>query len=436
MIRDRVVAATFLSSLVIVCGSTFAQQHPSSPPDEVNVRKPGMVSPESGAVVVTLKPGMFWLGDAADELATRHGKILVRCGLPDQVGEVQTRSLSGRSIQLPDNLDGIRQIAALSDSEVVELSPEVLLLRSRKGDCDEPLTITAEHVPGMGVPIDRLVDVHALDVRLFQTGQNRLAGAGFLGWAWDAIYYWASHEGVGREIYVQEQSSTGLGVNSVPGRLLRKVAIEDAGGTLEISDLWMDDSSNKAGPRLTSGPAAKLEVDFDGDGVVDVVCFSGVKGEEFGTAPLVVLSGKNGREIGKLDGYEFVVTEDASGQKRVTTLGREGYRRYEVDTDGRLTLRSSAPLDEEEAKPLLGQSKAGRPTVTTLGLKAADRVIADFVLPHRPSNLVNPAFQELKVLQPIGERMSLPPGGVKALQGARVLLNYQPGPKGKAAQTP
>jgi len=62
--------------------------------------------------------------------------------------------------------------------------------------------------------------------------------------------------------------------------------------------------------------------------------------------------------------------------------------------------------------------------------------MADFVLPHRPANLYRQALQELKVVAPIGEEMSLPPGGVKEPLGTRVLLDYRRQPAKPGTRAP
>lgn len=399
----------------------------------------GQVPPARHLIVRETEPGVVLVDRssrwALDELAGRTNTIVLYWNF------FSLEKLVPRTgtMEVPAGPEGIRKFAAAAGYALRELSPRVMCAKPSSEVSDEPILITAQVIPGMGVSLDANISSEDLEWELLRSASDSVRNnvhASMFGSAWIATYYWPTREGNGHEFYVQQQSSTGLTVNYPPHRYLRKVAVASAGDELEITDLWLDRYGKEPQARIVTGPVAELEVDFDGDGVIDVVCFSGVSGEQFGGSPLIVLSGKTGDEIGRLDGYEFVITEDVAGHKRISTLGREGYRTYALDNEGKLTLGRSAPLDNEGARPLLEQAQAGKATVSTLGLKADDRVIADFVLPHRPANLISHALQELKVLKPIGERMSLPPGGVKALQSVRVLLNYEPDPKGGGSRAP
>ncbi len=372
---------------------------------------------------------------ALDELARVSRVTMLYWHFFDWRGPVPRSAV----VRVPEGVDGVNQLARAAGYTIRRLAPQVLLADSSGCSTGEPVVITARLVPDMGGSVDASIPLENLEWELLRTAWDSVRNnvhPTLFGSPWIATYYWPTREGHGREFYVQQQSTSGLSVNGPPQRYLRKVSVEVNGGTLEVKDLWTDERGTEPQARIVSGPVSELDLDFDGDGVVDVVCFSGVRGEQFGNSPLIVLSGRTGDEIGRLNGYEFVITEDASAHKKITTLGREGYRHYEVDNEGQVTLRDSAPLDDEGARPLLQQAKAGKGTVSTLGLKADDHVVADFVLPHRPANLISHALQELKVLTPIGERMSLPPGGVKQLQGARVLLDYRPKPMEPAVPAP
>jgi hypothetical protein len=403
----------------------------------------GQVPPTQHLIVRQAEPGFVvldksqpgWSESALDELARETNLVVLYSHF---FSPVRTMPRAG-TVKLPTGVPGLEQFAAAAGYTLRRLSPRVVLAEARGGDSDEPILITAtlskvgEAAPDKSLP---LVDLEWELLRTASDSVRNNVHASIFGSAWVATYYWPTREGHGREFYVQQQSSTGLTVNTPPQRYLRKVAVEEASGALEITDLWLDKHGKEPQARIITGPVAEFELDFDGDGVADVLCFSGVSGEQFGGSPLIVLSGNTGDEIGRLDGYEFVITEDVVGHKKISTLGREGYRTYALDNERKLTLGRSAPLDDEGARPLLEQAQAGEATVSTLGLKAADRVIADFVLPHRPANLISHALQELKVLKPIGERMSLPPGGMKTLQGVRVLLNHEPEPKGGGSRAP
>jgi hypothetical protein len=397
------------------------------------------VPPARHLIVREVEPGVVLVDRssrwALDELANRTNTIVLYWNFFSPEKLVPRTG----TMEVPGGPEGNREFAAAAGYALRELSPRVIRAEPSSEVSDGPILVTAQLVRGMGSSPAPNIPAKDLEWELLRSASDSIRNnvhASIFGSAWIATYYWPTREGHGHEFYVQQQSSTGLTVNYPPQRYLRKVSVESVGGALELTDLWLDRYGKEPQARFITGPVAELELDFDGDGVVDVVCFSGVSGEQFGGSPLIVLSGKTGDEIGRLNGYEFVIAEDVAGRKRISTLGRDGYRIYALDSEGELVLERSAPLDDEAARPLLEQAQAGKATVSTLGLNAADRVIADFVLPHRPANLISHALQRLKVLTPIGERMSLPPGGVKQLQGARVLLDYRPKPMEPAVPAP
>ncbi len=424
-IRLRIVVLVAL--LGFVTAQIMRSQVPPARHRIVREVEPGVV------LVDKSQPG--WQGSALDELARKADTVVLYWHF---FNPGQTMPRTG-TVTLPAGMRGLEQFAAAAGYALRRLSPRVVRAEPSADGNDEAILITTQLVPGMGGSLDANIPLGELEWEFLRSASDSIRNnvhASIFGSAWIATYYWPAREGHGHEFYLQQQSSTGLTVNYPPQRYLRKVSVESVGGALELTDLWLDRYGREPQARIITGPVAELELDFDGDGVVDVVCFSGVSGEQFGGSPLIVLSGKTGNEIGRLDGYEFVIAEDVAGRRKISTLGREGYRIYALDNEGELPLERSAPLDDEAARPLLEQAQAGKATVSTLGLKAADRVIADFVLPHRPANLISHALQELKVLTPIGERMSLPPGGVEQLQGARVLLDYRPKPMEPAVPAP
>ena len=144
-------------------------------------------------------------------------------------------------------------------------------------------------------------------------------------------------------------------MNYPPQRYLRKVSVETVGGTLEVRDLWMDEGGKEPQAHIIDGPVGELELDFDGDGIVDVVCFSGSPGYDGAVRPLHVLSGRTGREIGTIEGFEVAIIEGAGGQRQFITLDRDGYRTYGLTESGKLEMEHFERADADTAEPLLVQ---------------------------------------------------------------------------------
>jgi hypothetical protein len=234
---------------------------------------------------------------------------------------------------------------------------------------------------------------------------------------WFAVYYWPSTEAAGKELYAVTQSSGMLHPQAPPSRGVTKYRIEHEGERGTLRPLWHS---------ACEGPVAELELDFDGDDVIDVVCFSGSPGSQQRSEPLVVLSGKTGEEIGKLDGYEVVISETAGGAKKFSTFQHDGYRTYVLGEDGKLALRRFVEADTFGDPPLLSpRRKAAQGEHVVAALRPGERVIHNFVVRPAPVT-VDTEFEKVPVLGAVGERLTLPPGGAKALEAAHVLFDYQP----------
>lgn len=354
----------------------------STAQDHGEKSRPLLVEKAPGEVAINSQMGSYWVRQAADLLAVRYGRILVRCGVIETLSESTERLLLGDPIRLPDSLDAVRRLAALSDSELVELSPEVVLLRSRQGVCDEPLLMTSERVSEIGAPLDPAIDLHALDVKLFQSIGTRVLGSHVLFEPhWNGLVYWASREGQGRELYVLTPSTAYLSPQEPTSVSLSKVAIDGTGKDLTVRRLW---------GASCGGSVVALELDFDGDGVVDILAFSGDSGSFAGTTPLLVISGATGKRIGELGGdfaMELVITKTSSGL-RLRTVGKDS------DSERMTTLRVVRSyslrdgvfvLDKEER----GDTRQGfvdpivRPNATKLDRKvfsADEQLVANYCI--------------------------------------------------------
>jgi hypothetical protein len=381
--------------------------------------KPLLEEAQAGSILVNFGPGPRFLEEASDALAARYGKILLRCRVIEQVKEREAKSLWDHALRLPDNLDSVRAVAALSNAEVVELSPLVVLMQWKGDDCaDLPVVLTAQQIPFLGLPIDASLDSQQLEVRLFQDGGPRRIGQNALaGPDWNAVYYWASREGHGREIYVQTQSSAALSAQAPARRGIEKVAVETSDGHFAIRHLW------GAG---CDGPVAAIEHDFDGDGIVDIVCSSGGKGMADALAPLVIHSGANGAVLGTLDGFEFLLTATAGGGIRTETLGADGYRTYETK-GGRVVLTA---FEKRAGKALEAIDRPMGPRtgsqVNPPALAAGERVLDHFRMRYQPSALTRYPREAVPELRFVGGALTLSATEKSVLATADVLLDYVP----------
>jgi hypothetical protein len=279
------------------------------------VPKPLLTSGKPGQIVLNLGSGSGRLSEASNALAQRYGKILVRCRVIEEADEAVGTRLQAGPLLLPDDLDALRQVANLSKAEIIELSSEVVLMERKGDDCvDWPLMLTAERATTLGVAVDPSIDIHALELSLFQAAGPLQEGGGVgRSSTTDAISYWASHEGGGREFYVLSQSSDALSPKYPPAGGLTKFVVEGSGKSLKVTELW---------GAYCDGPVATLELDFDRDGVVDVGVFSGIPGGFTGASPIIVLSGATGKRLGEIDGQgEILITETPSGF-RIRTTGQ------------------------------------------------------------------------------------------------------------------
>lgn len=412
---------------VLVAGSFLAASLKADGPPE---RRPPIVNNGPEGMVTVNRSGSSWLSPALDELAQRQGKIVVRCGF-ERVVDHWSEVRDTRPLQVAPTVEGMRTLLQLSESELSVLSDTVVLVQAIGDDCDRsPLLITATEVRGMGPGLALGVSTRELALRLLQTSQHRQVGPpGLFGPVWIASYFWASREGSGREIYIIEQSSRDLSALSPPSRTLRKAVVGENGGSLSVRDLWQRDTGDLL-PVGCEGPVAQLEQDFNGDGVVDIVCFSAMTGRGEPRSPLVVFSGATGRRMGELGGYEFVLSAGKDGRTQVATLGRDGYRTYSV-RDACLVVDRLVEQDAEKMgrieRPLGPAGKnAGSGSGADTVMLPEGRLLAHFVLSYAPGDLPESPFRGIPVLSFVAQ--SLVWNGDDALpEGSVILLKYQPG---------
>jgi hypothetical protein len=379
-----------------------------------------------GTVGVLVPSGSRCLAPLSEALARRYGRILLWCGgwVNEQMTEPESRRVSGVTLRLPDNLDAARAIAALSSSEIVELSPRFILLEAKSYACREPLAITAEQAAGLGIPLDPSVDVHALEMRLFETFGRRSVGLTRFGSAWSGIFYWASREGRGRELYVLSQSTEDLSPTYIAPRRLAKVTVDGTGTDLTIRPLW---------ETSCEGPATTFELDFDRDGVVDVMCFSGSVGNFSADRPLVVFSGATGKCLGKIDAVDEVVITEASSTYLIRTLGSvdDPTVQKTVPTTWTYTVKGDTIALVQERResatapirgPLLSAKAA---SLDPARFGADERLVAHFSL----GGIEGRGYHGIPPIRTIGA--SVPERNQDGHFAAivHVLLDYQPAPK-------
>ncbi len=384
-----------------------------------------VLQPASAGQVAIDKSKPHWTSHALDALAVRANVVVIDSGF--NVARLPGRDDREGTLLVSEGTAGIREFVKLAGYETEERAPGILLVGEKDSEIwDRPLVIFAEELTGIGRGVRTSVPREELEWKLLQTaytGMRRLDPS--LDTTCISTYYWPTAEGNGREFYVLQQNSANVDARYPTGRLLRKVSVTNASGDLEIRDVWGETKGWTAASRRIKGPVADLELDFDGDGVIDVVVYSGIPAETCGFAPLHVLSGRTGEEIGTLEGYEFLVTQDAAGRPKVRTLGRDGYRDYAVREEGRLELVRREELQTRvPTMALLGQDAAS-PAAARRGAPE-EKVIDNFVLPLAPSPLNLAVFSKVRKLKELGEKMTAPRGRLDVGSEARVYADYKP----------
>lgn len=390
------------------------------PPGQAQVLQPAA----AGQIAID-KSKPLWASHALDALAARANVVVIRSGF-------NTARLPGRDdregvLLVSEGTAGIREFVAVAGYQTVERAPGVLVVGEKDNEIwDQPLLIFAEELNGMGEGHRTSALREKLEWRLLQSadaGMRTLDPS--LAPTCISTYYWPTAEGDGREFYVLQQNSADIDARYPTGRLLRKVRVTNSAGDLEIRDVWGESKGWTAASRRVNGPVADLELDFNGDGVIDVVVYSGAPSETSGRSPLHVLSGKTGDEIGTLEGYEFLVTQDATGRPKIRTLASDGYRDYRVGEEGRVEI-----IHREELQ-------TRTPTMAMLPQRAAlqaagrgaseEKVIDNFVLPLTPSPLDPAVFSKVRKLKELGKEMMGRRGMLDVGHDARVFADYKPG---------
>lgn len=395
----------------------------------------------SGALPHPIRPGVVGLANAdlrepqsvVAGLARRYGEVvLVHQGF--STAEVTGRGERSGMMEFTDGVVAIEELAPLVGSVPSKLAPGVTLLVRGGFHVDFPIVLTAERAGAIGQSrplaispeeLERLLLVYASPI---STTHHSLFSP-----FWFAAYYWPSREGDGHELYVLTHSTGALHPQGIWSRGLTKYTIESSGGAVTLGYRW---------GCAIPGPAANLELDFDDDGVIDILCFSGLPGSEWGVGPLVVISGATGERIGELGTYssiEGVVTESRDSKRRVVVLDRSGFMYYELTDEGRLALVrvDEAPDDKVMLRlndSLLRGARLPGAATPALVLEAGEKVLADFKLSPAPAAEESlPAVRHLPPLARIGERMVWPGKDSPELQNAHILVEYWPQPEKEPA---
>ncbi|MHB8797135.1 MAG: hypothetical protein ACYDBY_01605 [Thermoanaerobaculia bacterium] len=388
-----------------------------------------VLQPAAAGQVAIDKSKPHWTSHVLDALAARANVVVIRSGFNiARLPEIDDRE---GTLLVSEGTAGIREFVKLAGYETEERAPGVLLVGEKDNEIwDRPLVIFAEELAGMGSGARTSVPREKLEWKLLQTAYTGMRALDpSLNTTCISTYYWPTAEGNGREFYVLQQNSADIDARYPTGRLLRKVSVTNPSGDLEIRDEWGETKGWTAASRRIKGPVADLELDFDRDGVIDIVVYSGEPGETCGFAPLHVLSGRTGEEIGTLEGYEFLVTQDAAGRPKVRTLGRDGYRDYAINEEGRVELVRREELQTRvPTMALLGQGAASQ---AAAGRDAPEeKVIDNFVLPLAPSSLNLAVFSKVRKLKELGEKMTAPRGRLDVGSEARVYADHRPKQQG------
>lgn len=414
------------AELGILAGSVVGIANAQLPPQSKFLRaaEPGTIGIDRS------QPG--WVDWALDELALRANQLLVHRSV-FQTDHVPGHYSSEGVLKVADGVEGIRQFAATAGYETIMLGPNVLLLREKDDDTEAPLILFAEQLPLGEIRWDRSISRDKLEWALFMTAGPGLrmldsyqrADPNYFG-----THYWASKEGGGHEFYVVQEMESGRAKIYATQRSLRKVVAEERSGGIEIRDLWMDATGKSPVGQFLNAPVADVELDFDGDGVVDVLVYDGDRNRQSANPPLRILSGKTGKEIARLEGYEFLVTERPGGGKVVTSVDGSGYRVYETtaETPLKLTSRKESDPNDDRALERLENLTTARKRLASAQALASERVLEHFVMPGRPAAL-NPAlFTGIRQLKELG-KMTIEQREIDAGRDARIYLNYWPEPK-------
>jgi hypothetical protein len=429
--RTRSAVFLFLPSALLA--SVGTAQVPREQMAVVRGSRPGYV------VIDKTKP--YWASYALYALALRANVLLLNCDHLNSTHVPGYRDTSGELV-VPEGVTGIRQFAAAAGYDLVERAPDVFVSQLHEGSsCNEwPFIVFVEELTDLGPRLRSGVPRRQLEWKLLQTGGLGI-GYSRYGIFTNGTYYWPSYEGSGREFYVLQESSE-IDPRYPPLGMLRKVKATEGEGGLSIQDLWIQDDPDMGAygeptAKYIHGPIADLQLDFDGDGVVDVVTYSSLPGDTGGIWPLVILSGKTGDEIGELDGYEFVITRDASGLIHVRTQGEGGYREYAAG-NGEIKLTQHSNRSLESMRPMLpGPGAAVQGVATAQGVvPVGEQLIDHFVLPLTPVHVWKEQFKDVRKLKELGKIVRATFGAKSLPSSAHVYADYKPEQKKDDARQP
>jgi hypothetical protein len=332
------------------------------------------------------------------------------------------------SLELPDNPGAIEELAKAGGFTTSELAPGFLLI----APADEPpgsdsLVLTADRVEGMGSDQPFAISEQELE-RLLLVQASPISTSRHLLYPdlWFAVYYWPSVEGAEKELYAVTQSSGDLHPQGPPSRGLAKHAIEHDNGRAKLRPLWHSGCG---------GPVAELELDFDGDDVIDVVCLSALPGDDGGVPPFVVISGANGARIGEINGEEVLVTQSAGGL-RVRSMGTESEadspRKFRVKLnyemrEGKLVVEHSERREIDVMTTHLEQPllRAGSEAGGLAAPGTGERLVGHFVAyNYRPTETDYRLYAGIPRVGRVGEKLGLDRSAWT--ERTHVLLDYRP----------
>jgi hypothetical protein len=239
------------------------------------------------------------------------------------------------------------------------------------------------------------------------------------------LHYWPSQEGGGSEVYLLTTSTAKKYPQWLHERDLSKYAIEREDGAWSLRPLWQSGCD---------GPVGDVEIDFDGDNVVDIVCFSGLEGNSEGWLPLVVVSGATGKSLGKLEGEEFVVTQSADGVRTRSmeidvraNEPRATVSRVIVVRDQAIAVEHSerTTVDRTFREPFQPLLAPGSEAEAVRALGGRERLLDHFVALKYPGATSEYfAYRGIRSLRQIGA----PLGSDRSTwpEGTRILLDYTP----------
>jgi len=394
--------------------------------------------------------------EALSELAQRYGEVILihhSLSAPHAGDHTEASTV----VELPDSVRAIDQLAALCGSTIVRPAPGFALLAPEASPADVPIYLTAERAIDIRGDSQIAIGTEDFEHLLFVYRSPIWTTIhSVYSHFWFGMHYWPSREGGGRQVYVLTHSTGQLHPKGIPSRGLTKYTIDSSSGAVVLREQW---------GCAIQGPVTDLELDFDDDGVIDVVAFSGLEGNEVGTTPLVIVSGRTGERLGEIEGDELVVTRSATGVK-VRTLGTRqdvvavGDSTYWVETriqrlyvleEGELSLAwereepgycaLGGPLEPRTGPrdfrvPDIGRPRAAdkpllrpkRETEDLASLAPGERLLAHVLVADARVLLCfdRGPWHGIAALRRVGEQILWPGKDAPELANARILFEYHP----------